>query len=254
MKYELNKLYYADCEEAMQGVGSGTVDMVLSDWPYGMTECDWDVPLNAGVVWEQYKRICKPNAAVILMAKQPFTTDLIQSNRDWYRYSLVWLKNISTGFLDAKVMPLRTHEDTCVFYAKKPTYNPQMESGYPRKTSKASSKRKCKAAEIYSKAINLSDYDSTERYPISVLYFESDKHVCSLHPTQKPVALFEYLIKTYTNKGAVVLDNCAGSGTTAIAAMNTERNFICFEKSEEIFNAAAWRIQNHTVQQRMQGL
>lgn len=248
---ELNCLYHMDCMEGMKKLESGTVDMVLSDWPYGMTECEWDKPIDAVETWKEYERVCKPNAAIVLMAKQPFTTDLIMSNRNWYRYSLIWLKNISTGFLNSKIMPMQSHEDICVFYKHKPTYNPQKESGYPRKTSKASSRRKCKAAEIYSKAICLSDYDSTERYPISVLYFESDKHTSALHPTQKPVALFEYLMLTYSNKGNTVLDNCAGSCTTGIAAYNTGRNFICFEKDAKIFGTAQQRLKEHMAQTRL---
>lgn len=250
---ELNNLYNMDCMEGMKKIESGTVSMVLSDWPYGMTECEWDIPLDAPAVWKEYKRITKPNAAIVLMSKQPFTTDLIMSNRDWYRYSLVWLKNISTGFYNSRVMPLQAHEDICVFYQRKPTYNPQMETGFERKVSKASSKRKCKAAEIYNKAICVTDYDSTERYPISVLYFESDKHTSSLHPTQKPIALFEYLIRTFSDIGDTVLDNCAGSGTAAIAAYNTERNFICFEKDKDIFGTAQERLQTHMSQVKMIG-
>jgi len=226
----------------MAKIESGTVDMVLTDLPYGTTECKWDTVIPFGPLWAEYKRVIKPNGAIVLTAKQPFTTDLINSNRDWYRYSLIWMKNISAGFLNAKVMPLQNHEDICVFYQRKPTYNPQMDGGYSRKISKASSKRKCKAAEIYGKAINLSDYDSTERYPISVLYFESDKHTKALHPTQKPVALFEYLIKTYTSEGDMVLDNCAGSGTTGEACINTNRNFILMEKDTDIYKKALERL------------
>lgn len=229
----LDHLYNMDCMDGMKLIESGTVDMILSDWPYGMTECEWDIPLNSAEVWKEYERICKPNAAIVLMAKQPFTTDLIMSNRKWYRYSLVWLKNISTGYLNSKIMPLQSHEDICVFYCHKPTYNPQMESGFERKVSKASSVRKCKAAEIYKKAICVSDYDSTKRYPISVLYFESDKHTCSIHPTQKPIALYEYLIRTFS----------AGSGTTPVACVNTGRNYIAFEKNPDIYKNAVERIE-----------
>ena len=156
--------YNMDCLDGMKMIDSGTVDMILTDLPYGITQCEWDKPLPLDLFWKQAKRIIKDNGAIVLTAKQPFTTDLIASNRDWYRYNLVWAKNISTGFYNAKVMPLQTHEDICVFYKHKPTYNPQMESGFERKVSKASSKRKCQSAEIYNKSICTKDYDSTERY------------------------------------------------------------------------------------------
>lgn len=245
----MNVAYNIDCLEYMPLIEGGTVDLILSDLPYGITECEWDKVIPFDALWAEYKRIIRPNGAVVLTSKQPFTTDLICSNREWYRYSMVWLKNISTGFLNAKVMPLQAHEDICVFYQHKPTYNPQMEGGFSRKISKASSRRKCKAAEIYSKAINLSDYDSTERYPISVLYYESDKHTEALHPTQKPVALFENIILTYTNEGDTVFDGCLGSGTTRIACSNTKRNFIGCEKDKQIFTAQEERYQTYVSQQ-----
>lgn len=242
---ELNRIYNQDCLEGMKNIEEGTVDMILCDLPYGITQCDWDRPIPLDRIWEQYCRVIKDNGAIVLTSKQPFTTDLIESNRKWYRYTLIWLKNICTGFYNAKVMPLQSHEDICVFYKHKPTYNPQMEYGFERKVSKASSKRKCKAAEIYNKSICIQDYDSTARYPISVLYFESDKHKMSLHPTQKPVALFEYLIHTYTDPDDVVLDSCIGSGTTAIAAMQAGRRFIGFEKETKYFDIAEKRISDY---------
>ena len=245
---ELNQIYNLNCLDGMKQIRNGTIDMILSDLPYGITECEFDKVIPFIPLWSEYKRIIKPNGAIILTAKQPFTTDLICSNREWYRYNMVWMKNISTGFLNSKVLPLQTHEDICVFYRHKPTYNPQMESGFSRKISKASSMRKCKAAEIYSKAINLSDYDSTERYPISVIYFESDKNNSAIHPTQKPVALFEYLIRTYSNETDVVLDTCMGSGTTAIACINTNRQFIGFETSKKYFEKSQERIYLSTSQ------
>lgn len=243
--------YNMDCIQGMKMIDSGTVDMILTDLPYGITQCEWDKPIPLDLFWEQAKRIIKDNGAIVLTAKKPFTTDLIVSNRDWYRYNLVWIKNISTGFYNAKVMPLQTHEDICVFYKHKPTYNPQMESGFERKVSKASSKKKCQSAEIYNKAICTKDYDSTERYPISLLYFESDKHTNSLHPTQKPVALFEYLIKTFSNKGDLIVDCCGGSNTTGIACYNTGRKYIGFEKEKKYFDIGTERHQKETSQMRI---
>lgn len=240
--------YNMDCLDGMKLIEDGTVDLILTDLPYGITQCKWDKVLPLDLFWEQAKRIIKGNGAIVLTAKQPFTTDLINSNREWYRYNLVWVKNISTGFYNANVMPLQTHEDICVFYKHKPTYNPQKETGFERKVSKASSKRKCQSAEIYNKAVCVKDYDSTERYPISLLYFESDKHKKSLHPTQKPVQLFKYLIKTYSNEGDLVVDCCAGSNTTGVACFGTKRNYIGFEKEKKFFDIGTARINEEMSQ------
>lgn len=234
--------YNMDCMKGIKQIGSGSVDMILTDIPFGITQCEWDKvpPLNE--MWNEYCRIIKDNGAIVMFAKQPFTTDLINSNRKLYRYNLIWLKNISTGYLNSKVMPLQCHEDICVFYKHKPIYNPIMEMGFERKTSKASSRRKCKQAEIYNKAINVRDYDSTNRYPISVLYYPSDKHKCAIHPTQKPVALLEYLIKTYTNQGDVVFDGYSGSCSTGVACYKTGRKFIGFELNKDYFRLANERL------------
>ena len=240
--------YNMDCLQGMKQIDSGTVDLILSDLPYGITQCEWDNPVPLDLFWEQAMRIIKDNGAIVLTAKQPFTTDLINSNREWYHYNLVWVKNISTGFYNAKVMPLQTHEDICVFYKHKPTYNPQMQQGFERKVSKASSKRKCQSAEIYNKAICTKDYDSTERYPISLLYFESDKHKNALHPTQKPVALFEYLIRTFSNEGDLVVDGFGGSNTTGVACFRTGRKYIGFEKEKKYFDIGTERIKHETKQ------
>lgn len=237
-------LWQGDCLDLMKEIPDNSVDMIFCDLPYGTTACKRDKAIQLDVLWNQYKRIIKSNGAVLLFGKQPFTTDLINSNRKWYRYSWVWLKNIANGYLNAKVMPLQVMEDITVFYRHKPIYNPQIEKGFERKTSKASSKRKCKAAEVYNKAICIKDYDSTERYPINVLYFESDKHKTCLHPTQKPVALLEYLVKTYTDIGGVVLDNCMGSGSTGVACKKLERNFIGIELEEKYFDIAKKRIDS----------
>ena len=241
-------LYNMDCFEGMKEIESGTVDMILTDMPYGLTQCEWDKPVDLEQFWKPAKRIIKNNGAIVMTAKQPFTTDLISSNREWYRYNLIWVKNISTGFYNSNVMPLQTHEDICIFYKHKPTYNPQKVTGFERKLSKASSKRKCQSAEIYNKLICTKDYDSTERYPISLLYFESDKHKNALHPTQKPVALFEYLIRTFTNKGDLVVDCFGGSNTTGIACMRTGRNYIVFEKEKKYFDIGTKREKTEVIQ------
>lgn len=239
-------LHNDDCLSVMKSISTGSIDLILCDLPYGTTKCEWDIRINESLLWDEYNRIIKENGAIILFAKQPFTTDLINSNRSQFRYIITWMKNIASGFLNAKIRPLGITEDILVFYAKKPTYNPQMESGFKRKQSSANAKKKCKATEIYGKATEVKDYDSDERYPVDVIYFESDKHTCCLHPTQKPVALLEYLIKTYSNEGDVVLDNCMGSGSTGVACLNTNRDFIGIELSKEYYDIARQRISNTT--------
>ena len=240
---KMNILHFGDCLEVMKLMPDKSVDMILCDLPYGTTACKWDSVIPFKKLWNEYQRIAKDNAAICLFGKQPFTTDLINSNRQHFRYLITWIKNITNGYLNAKVMPLQVSEDIIVFYKNKPTYNPQMETGFDRKTSKTSSKRKCKAAEVYQKAICIKDYDSSERYPINVLYYPSDKHKVCLHPTQKPVALCEYLIKTYTNEGDTVLDNCMGSGTTGVACQHLNREFIGIELNEQYFEMALHRIE-----------
>lgn len=186
----------------------------------------------------------KDNAAIILFANGMFTSDLMQSNRKMWRYNLIWHKSQPTGFLNSKRMPLRAHEDICVFYKKLPTYNPQMSIGHSKKVSKASHHVNAKETSNYSK-YNFVDYESTERYPTSVMTFSKDTQKEKYHSTQKPVALIEYLIKTYSNKGDVILDSCAGSMTTAIAAMNTDRNYICIESNADIFELGLQRVHRH---------
>ena len=195
-------------------------------------------------LWGEYERITKDNAAIILFGNGMFTADLMESNRKLWRYNLIWHKTQPTGFLNAKKMPLRAHEDICVFYKKLPTYNPQMTTGHMRKVSKAEHKVNSKKTTDYGEH-GLTTYDSTERYPRSVLTFSKDVQKAALHPTQKPVALIEYLIKTYTNPGDLVLDSCAGSMTLAIAAMNTGRDYICIEKDSEIFEIGKNRVDEY---------
>lgn len=204
----------------------------------------WDSVIPFEPLWNEYERITKDNAAIILFGNGMFTADLMQSNRKLWRYNLIWQKTQPTGFLNAKKMPLRAHEDICVFYKNLPTYNPQMTTGHVRKVSKASHHVNAKGTSNYGE-YNVVDYDSTERYPTSVMTFSKDTQKEKYHPTQKPVALIEYLIKTYTNPGDLVLDSCAGSMTLAVAAMNTGRNYICIEKDPEIFEIGKKRVEDH---------
>lgn len=189
------------------------------------------------------KKIIKDNGAIILFGNGMFTSDLMQSNKKMWRYNLIWEKTQPTGSLNANKMPMRYHEDLCVFYKKLPTYNPQKTTGHIRKVSTAKHKENCKQSTNYNIVKN-STYDSTERYPKSILKFAKDTQKSSLHPTQKPIELLEYLIKTYSNENDLILDNCMGSGSTAIAAINTNRKFIGIELEEEYFNIAKERIKD----------
>lgn len=233
-----------DCLALMRTIPSGSIDMVLCDLPYGVTARNkWDVIIPFDSLWEQYARVIKEDAAIVLFGSGMFTADLMESNRKMWKYNLIWEKTQPTGFLNAQRMPLRCHEDILVFYKKQPTYNPQKTSGHVRKVSKAVH---CKTAK---KSLNygdysFTDYESDERFPRSVITFPKDTQKSALHPTQKPVSLLEYLIRTYTNKGDTVLDNCMGSGSAAVACIHTGRNFIGYELDRTIFKTAHERIMS----------
>lgn len=240
MDIELNdvKLMFGDCLERMKEIPSGSVDMILTDPPYGTTACKWDSIIPLEPMWEQLKRIIKPNGAIVMTASQPFTSVLTCSNLKMFRYDWIYDKPAGTGFFNAKKMPLRNHESILVFYSKLPTYNPQITHGHTRKTSS----RLDAKSECYGKAVKKTNYDSTSRYPRSIQRFNSDKQKSNFHPTQKPVALMEYLIKTYTSEGNTVLDFTMGSGTTGVACRNTNRKFIGVELDESYYNIAFERI------------
>ncbi|KAB0549772.1 site-specific DNA-methyltransferase [Pseudomonas argentinensis] len=238
------QLYHGDCLDVMSRLPDSSVDMILADLPYGTTQCAWDVVIPFEPMWEQYLRIAKPNAAIVLCAAQPFTSLLIASRLDLYRYEWIWEKGNATGFLNANRQPLRAHESAQVFYRQQPAYNPQMTSGHQRRTAK----RKQVNSECYGKALSLTEYDSTDRHPRSVQYFSSDKQRDNFHPTQKPVAWMSFLLRTYTNTGAVVLDNSMGSGTTGVACAPLGLNFIGIEKDPVHFGTARQRIEQAHVQ------
>lgn len=238
------ELIKGDCLVEMRNIPDKSVDCVICDLPYGVTRCKWDSVIPFDKLWEQYERIIKDNGIVLLFGSGIFTACLMLSNKKKWRYNLVWEKTSPTGFLNARRMPLRNHENICVFYKKQPTYNPQKTTGHERKVSTAYHKINSKKTEDYGK-YNLTSYDSTERYPKSVIKFKSDKQKSTLHPTQKPVALIEYLIKTYSNEGDLILDNTAGSMTTAIAAINTNRKCICIEKDDKYFEIGSERVRKH---------
>jgi DNA modification methylase len=231
-------LMLGDCLERMKEIESGTVDMILCDLPYGTTCCSWDAVIPFEPLWAEYERVIKPNGAIVLFGAQPFTAVLACSNLKLFKYEWIWEKPAATGFLNAKLQPLRAHENALVFYKSQPTYNAQKTYGHERKTAK----RKDIGSEHYGKQLNIKSYDSTERYPRSVQVFSSDKQKSNFHPTQKPVALCEFLIRTYTNDGETVLDNTMGSGTTGVACVNTGRHFIGIEKEEKYFEIAKERI------------
>ena len=213
--------------------------MILCDLPYGTTQNKWDTIIPLEPLWAEYRRVCKDDAAIVLTAQSMFTAMLMVCARDIYRYSLIWEKTKAGGFLNAKRMPLQAHEDICVFYRKLPTYNPQMVEGKPyvkKAVSDGDGKNYGKFTRAGSVAVN-----EGVRYPRSVLRFPNDNHG-SVHPTQKPVALMEYLIRTYTNAGDVVLDNCMGSGTTGVACANTARKFIGMEQDPAYFDVACERV------------
>ncbi|WP_333662749.1 DNA-methyltransferase [Acinetobacter sp.] len=233
------KLLHGDCLECMSEIESGTVDLILCDLPYGTTCCKWDTVIPFDQLWQQYERVIKPNGAIVLFAAQPFAAVLATSNLKLFRYEWIWEKPAATGFFNAQFQPLRAHENILVFYKSKPIFNPQKTFGHERKTAK----RKDIGSEHYGKQVNIKAYDSTERYPRSVQIFSSDKSKSNLHPTQKPVALCEYLIRTYTNAGDLVLDNCMGSGTTGVACINTKRRFIGIEREQKYFDIAKNRIE-----------
>ncbi|MGW7235809.1 DNA-methyltransferase [Pseudomonas fulva] len=222
-------LYHGECLEVMRSIPDASVDLVLADLPYGTTQCAWDVIIPFAPLWEQYLRIAKPEAAIVLCAAQPFSSLLVASNPSNYRYEWIWEKGNATGFLNAKKQALRAHESAQVFYRRQPVYNPQMTTGHERRTAK----RKTVNSECYGKALSLTEYDSTDRYPRSVQFFSSDKQTANFHPTQKPVSWMRFLIATYTNPGQVVLDNTMGSGTTGVAAVQLHRRFIGIEKDTD---------------------
>lgn len=239
----INKIFNEDCLVGMNRIPDKSVDMILCDLPYGTTRNKWDSILPLGLLWEQYERIIKDNGAIVLTAQTPFDKVLGASNLKLLKYEWIWEKDRASGHLNAKKMPMKAHENILVFYKKLPTYNAQMTTGH--KPSNTSGKRK-KDTTNYGKFKQIISGGQTTRYPRSVqkVNVVNSQHGYT-HPTQKPVALFEYLIKTYTNEGETVLDNCMGSGTTAIACLNTNRNYIGFELEKEYFEKINQRIESY---------
>lgn len=230
------ELHHADCFDILPTLQANSVDMVLADLPYGTTQCAWDTELPLERLWAEYRRVCK--GAVILFAQTPFDKVLGASNIRSLKYEWIWEKTNATGHLNAKKAPMKAHENILVFYDRAPTYNPIKTSGHVRKTAFRKTRNE---SPVYGEQVAGDSYDSTERYPRSVVTFPSDKQVERYHPTQKPVGLCEYLIRTYTNPGDLVLDNCMGSGTTGVAAARSGRRFIGIEREQQYFDIAASR-------------
>ena len=232
-------LIHGDCLEEMAKLEDGCVDMVCCDPPYGTTQCKWDSVIPFGPMWEQLKRLTKPNGAIVMTSSQPFTSALVMSNIEMFKYCWVWEKNAPVGFLNARRMPLKNHEDICIFYGKQPTYNPQ---GLKETNVKSSRKNgKTKNGGTYGEVADREYFAKQGNFPRSVQRIKRVTHK-QVHPTQKPVELMEYLIKTYTNKGKTVLDFTMGSGTTGVACKRLNRNFIGIEKDEKYFHVAKQRI------------
>ncbi len=240
---KLDEIYFGDCLDIMPDIPDGSVDLILADLPFGTTNCKWDSIIDMEKLWIQYERIIKPNGVIVLFAQTPFDKVLGCSNLKLLRYEWIWEKKQPTGHLNAKIMPMKAHENILVFYKKKPIYNPQKTFDHKRKISTAHHKRNTSTGEIYGKSNNFSDYDSTERYPRSVQIFSSDKQKLNLHSTQKPLALIEYLIKTYTNENMLVLDNVCGSGTTGVACKKLNRRFIMIEKNLKFYKISIERLK-----------
>lgn len=228
-----NTIFEGDCLEILKGIPDRSVNLILCDLPYGTTQNRWDSVIDLNQLWNHYKRLIKPKGAIILSAQGVFTAKLILSNEDWFKYKIVWEKSKSTNFLNAKKQPLRKHEDICVFYNKPPTYNPQMSEGLPYDKGT----RKNQLSGSYGDFSPVHVKSAGKRYPSDIVYFktaESESERTVWHPTQKPVGLGRYLVKTFSNEGDVVLDNAFGSGSFLVAAAMENRKFIGIEKNEEV--------------------
>ena len=242
-----HRLILGECLEQMKNIPDHSIDMILADPPYGTTACKWDSIIPLEPMWEQLKRVIKPNGAIVMTAAQPFTSVLVCSNMGAFKYQWVWVKNLKTGNLNAKRMPMGGHEDVVVFCAGSPTYNPQKRK---RTTEVKAGNKRNSTTSVYGKQREIYiDNQSDMINPDTVINGINCVHSSEgrIHPTQKPVDLMEYLIKTYTNEGEIVLDFSMGSGTTGIAAYNTGRNFIGIELDDKIYSDALFRHIDHRV-------
>ena len=247
MTYEI---YNEDCLEGMKRLESGSIDLILTDLPYGTTDCEFDRRLAFEPMWAEFLRVTKENAAIVLFSQMPFGSDLIQSQRNLFRYEWCWEKSLGVGFLNARKMPLRCHENILVFYRRLPTYNPQFTKGKPYKSFHSRNFTQ----NYNNQRSTLTENDGEHYYPRDVIYFKSTVGQGKrYHPQQKLVELLEYLIRTYTNEGETVLDATMGSGSTGVAAINTNRRFIGFEIEKKFYDIAEKRI-SEAVAKREQSL
>jgi len=246
----LGKLIFGDCLKVLKLIPDASVDMIFADLPYGTTKCKWDSCIDLGELWIQYKRIIKANGAILLFAQLPFDKVLGCSNLAWLRYEWVWEKTQATGHLNAKKMPMKAHENILVFYENMPMYNPQKTTGHKPINTHYKPIHVQNRTKLYGKATkSLSGGGETDRYPRDVLKFSSDKQKMKstefIHSTQKPLALVEYMIRTYTVPGMLVVDNTCGSGTTGVACVNTGNPFILIDNDIDEYRKAKKRIQKH---------
>lgn len=248
MKHIINGHIFmkGDCLERMKELQDNSVDMILCDLPYGTTQNKWDSIIPLELLWKQYWRVLKPKGAIVLFGAQPFTSKLIMSQEKHFRYSLVWEKNKSTGFLNANRMPLRIHEDILVFYKKLPTYHPQKTTGH--KPANAYTKHTSDGTNYGKTKKGIKGGGQTDRFPTSILKFPvmNNDDPQKFHPTQKPISLYEYLIRTYSNEGETILDTCSGAGTLAFACENTNRKAICMEQDDTYFSESVERFLAQT--------
>lgn len=241
---KINEIYLGDCLELMpKHVEDKSIDMIFCDLPYGTTQNKWDSVIDLPTLWGEYERVIKDNGAIVLFAQTPFDKVLGESNLKLLKYEWIWEKTQATGHLNAKKMPMKAHENILVFYKKLPTYNPQKTTGH--KPMNSGVRRSSLKNENYNEInkVDLPFGGDTDRYPRTVLEFKSDKQKNYLHPTQKPLALIEYMIKTYTNEGDLILDNTCGSGTTGLGAKNLNRNYIMMEQDPKYYEIACKRVQ-----------
>jgi site-specific DNA-methyltransferase (adenine-specific) len=240
----MKRLINGDCLIEMQHIASKSIDMILCDLPYGTTNCKWDIVIPFDKLWQQYERVIKDNGAIVLFGKQPFTSKLVLSNPSIFRYELIWEKTRAGNSMQVTKQPSAIHENILVFYKNQPTYNDLKFKVDDKYIDKRKSINDSFYKSEHYQGVMKRKADDGFRHPQSVLPFNS---VWSkgMHPTQKPVELFEWLIKSYTNEQDLILDNCAGSGTTAISCLNTNRNYICIEKDEVYFNMMQDRVVNY---------
>lgn len=239
----LGELYNGDCIEIMGKIPDKSVDMIICDPPFGITRNSWDSIISLDDMWREYERIIKDNGAILVFSAQPFTSMLVMSNLNLFKYEWIWKKTTPRGFLNAKKMPLTVHETICVFYKKLPEYHPQMSHGHKYKTSirKIVNKNSC-----YGNLTKDNYYNSSDRYPTDVLEISSGDQMKKWHPTQKPVGLYEYFIKTFSSENQTILDNCAGSGVLGFACENLNRKYVMIEKSKEYCDLIVKNLSEHS--------